>query len=770
MPSCLPRPAVRHHARRVPVLVTVCLLACSGGSDTTSPAPSPAPPPPPPPAAVATVTVTPATTPLVSGQTVALIATVRDGAGNTLSDRSVTWSSNTPQVATVDAAGRVTAAAPGAAVITATSEGRQGTASVSVQEGGVIGAAGGTISAGDGAFQLVVPAGAITSPTAISVGRAAAPPAHPGLVSGTGWDVGPVGVSFAVPATVTVRYDATATPAASSAAASPLLWSVRQRSGTSWDLLPGGELRVAQRTISAALSRSGTVAIVAPATFDVMSGTFDTGTQGWTASGGETVGASAAAARSGSSGLSVSNRTAAWQGAGFNVLNLAPPGVFFTYSVWLRTAPGEPDASLALTMEWRAPGTTSRFEPVTRATRVTAAGWTRLDAIYALPATATFARLKVESAAGTASYYLDDFSLTRAETPVQENIPALKSVVAPHFKLGTMMHPDMVNTAHRDLSLRHFNSITPGNHLKWEFVQPVEGQFDFTGADRLIQFAGEHGLQVRGHTFVWHLQTPDWVFRDAQGQPLTASPAHKALLLARMEQHIRTVARRYGNKIAVWDVVNEVIDETQPDGLRRSPWYTVIGPEYIARAFHIAREELPNAKLVINDYPTEQPARRDALYRLVAQLKADGVPVDGVGHQMHNTLARPTLAQIEAMLQRFIPLGVDQEITELDITLYDDLTSIWPTAPAERLIRQGELYRDVFNVLRRYSSHISTVTLWGPSDDRTWLNFFFTVRTDWPLLFDRQLQAKPAYWGIVDPQFVTAAPLWARSRTGGARE
>ena len=749
-----PCPPMRRALMRHGVPWVALLLGACGGDGGNPVVPTlPTPP------TVASVAVTPSSGSLVIGQSLALTATVRSGTGGTLEGRTVTWSSSAPQVATVDATGRVTGVGVGSATMAATSEGQQGTATVLVSEGGVIGAAGGTIVAADGAVTVAIPAGALAAATPIAVARTNTPPAHPGLVPGSVWTIGSAAVTFAIPATVTVRYD----PATLPAGLSPLRFSLRIRGTASWDLLPGGELRMAPPTVSARMTAAGTVAIVSPAVFDVSRGDFESGAQGWGATGSETVAASMTAARTGSGGLLVTNRSASWQGAGLSVFTQATPGVFFNYAVWVRLAPGEPESTLGLTMEWRAPGVVTRFEQIAAPTRVTRDGWTKLEGTYALPATATFARIRVASSSGTASYVLDDFALARAETPVQENIPALKTVLAPYFKVGSAVDRDMVDTPHGALLARHFNSITPGNDLKWATLQPTEGQFDFARADRLVDFAAQHGMQVRGHTLIWHEQTPAWVFRDAQGQPLTASAAHKALLLARMEQHIRTVARRYGNRIAVWDVVNEVIDPSQADGLRRSPWYNVIGPAFIERAFRVAREELPTAKLVINDYNTDQPAKREALYRLVAQLKAQGVPVDGVGHQMHNSLTRPTLALVEATIQRFIPLGVGQEITELDVSLYADLTGSWPVAPAELLVRQGELYRDLFALFRRYAANISSVTVWGPSDDFSWLNYFFTVRTDWPLLFDRQLQGKPAYWGIVDPTFLTAPPLWARS-------
>jgi len=221
------------------------------------------------------------------------------------------------------------------------------------------------------------------------------------------------------------------------------------------------------------------------------------------------------------------------------------------------------------------------------------------------------------------------------------------------------------------------------------------------------------------------------------------------LLLARLENHIRNVAGHYGTDIGVWDVANEVIDESQADGLRRSPWYTITGLDFLRTAFRVAREVAPHAKLFINDYNTNVPAKRDALYNLVAQLKAEGVPIDGVGHQMHINVSWPSVGETEAMLRKFIPLGVEQQITEMDVSIYTSTGESFPSPPADRLLAQANVYRDMFALFRRYAAEITSVTLWGLADDNTWLDTFPVTRKDAPLLFDTRLQAKSAYWGVV---------------------
>lgn len=491
----------------------------------------------------------------------------------------------------------------------------------------------------------------------------------------------------------------------------------------------------------------------------VVESTFDDGTtQGWGPRGGETVAASTAAARSGTHGLLVTGRTQSWEGPVIDLLGTMTKGTRYTLSVWVRLAPGESSASVRLSVERRTDGTPS-YDQVVGDTTVTSGGWVNLQGSYTLAHDVEFLTAYVETGSGTASLHVDDFTMSYVPLPpIQTDIPAVKTVLAEYFPIGAAISPATIIGNHAQLLTRHFNSVTPGNALKWDATEPTEGTFRFTDADPMVAFAKANGMAVRGHTLVWHNQTPDWVFTDASGNPMTPTAENKALLLSRLERHIREVVGRYGTDIGVWDVVNEVIDENQPDGLRRSRWYEIAGLDYIRTAFRVAREVAPHAKLYINDYNTNVPAKRDHLYNLVSRLRAEGVPIDGVGHQMHVNVDWPSAAETEAMITKFVPLGVEQQITEMDISIYVNNGESFPTPPRDRLIRQGYRYRDLFEVYKRYSDEITSVTLWGLADDDTWLDSFPVVRKDAPLLFDTQLQAKPAYWGIVDPSRIEATP------------
>ncbi|MEU8664908.1 endo-1,4-beta-xylanase, partial [Actinoplanes philippinensis] len=455
-----------------------------------------------------------------------------------------------------------------------------------------------------------------------------------------------------------------------------------------------------------------------------------------------------AVAHGGTTSLLVSGRTATWQGPSLDVLGSFEKGTAYTISMWVRMASGSDNARLSVE---RRTGDVTSYDQVVGNTAVTSGAWVNLTGRYTLAADVDFLRVYVETASTTESFHIDDVTAGYVPAlPVQTDIPSVKDVVT-EFPVGAAITGAEIVTEHGRLLTKHFNSVTPGNALKWDATEPTENTFTYTQADPLMAFAKANGLAVRGHTLVWHNQTPSWVFTGADGQPMTATAEDKTLLLGRLENHIRNVAAHYGADIGVWDVVNEVIDESQPDGMRRSTWYNVTGLDYIRTAFRVAREVAPHAKLYINDYNTNVPAKRDFLFTLVQQLKSEGVPIDGVGHQMHININWPSLVDTESMLTKFIPLNIDQQITEMDVSIYTSDSETFPTPPADRLLKQAYVYRDMFALFRRYSSEITSVTLWGLADDNTWLDTFPVTRKDAPLLFDTRLQAKSAYWGVADP-------------------
>jgi endo-1,4-beta-xylanase len=326
------------------------------------------------------------------------------------------------------------------------------------------------------------------------------------------------------------------------------------------------------------------------------------------------------------------------------------------------------------------------------------------------------------------------------ETGKDENaMPPLREIFKDYFPIGVCVNPLTLRT-HRKLILEHFSSLTAEDEMKFDRLQPEEGRFNFAEADAIVAFARENGFRVRGHTLVWHNQTPEWVFLDKEGQP-----APKELVLERMEEHITTVVSRYKGEIKVWDVVNEAVSDR--DGFLRvkSPWYQRTGEEFIARAFTWAHRVHPEAKLFYNDYNAAVPEKRDRIVKFLKNLLEQGVPVHGMGIQGHWTIYDPSLDEIEAAIEAYAALGLEVEITELDVSLYHwSDTGNFRVPPPELLEKQAERYREIFDLFRRYRGIITGVTVWGPADDRTWKdNFPVQGRKDWPLLFDENHRLKP---------------------------
>ena len=346
-----------------------------------------------------------------------------------------------------------------------------------------------------------------------------------------------------------------------------------------------------------------------------------------------------------------------------------------------------------------------------------------------------------------------------APSSIQTDIPSIQETFAQYFSVGAAIALPDITGIHSELLKKHFNSVTTENAMKWASLEPAEGKIDFSTADALVGFAVASHMRVRGHTLVWHKQIPAWVLKDANGKDLLPTPESKTLVLRRMDRHIREVVSHFKDQVYAWDVVNEVIDPNQPDGFRRSPWFQITGTDYIDEAFRVAHEVAPSAKLFINDYATTNPKKRAFLYKFVRDLQARGVPITGIGHQMHSNVASPSPEAVVETVNLFSALGLDNQITELDISLYTDAQARYLEVPADLLVRQGYRYRDLFRAFRELKGKISSVTFWGMADDHTWLKHFPITRRDLPLPFDEQLQAKYAYWGIVDPGKLPKLPL-----------
>lgn len=276
--------------------------------------------------------------------------------------------------------------------------------------------------------------------------------------------------------------------------------------------------------------------------------------------------------------------------------------------------------------------------------------------------------------------------------------------------------------------------------------------FNWTSADRIADFARQNNMSMRGHTLVWHSQTPAAFFTDDNGTQLT-----KEQLYERLKIYMTTVMNRYKDVTFCWDVVNEALSDN-PDNIYRtsSPWYKICGKDFIPQAFRIARSVNPNVKLIYNDYNLVDPAKLERAITMLKELKDAGVPVDGVGMQAHWS-KEVTGEMINTAINRFAALGLEVHMTELDVTTYSNFhgegskNQVQETQPYSKEVedRLAENYKTYFEVMHKNADKITSVTFWGLHDGMSWLNGFpVRGRSDYPLLFDREMKPKKAYYSI----------------------
>ena len=327
----------------------------------------------------------------------------------------------------------------------------------------------------------------------------------------------------------------------------------------------------------------------------------------------------------------------------------------------------------------------------------------------------------------------------------------LKNYYKGYFDIGVAVKPsELKNVDEAKLVTQQFNSITAENAMKMVSLQPRENRFFWTDADAIVDFALQNKMKVRGHTLCWHTQAPDWIFKDSLG-----NDASKEVLFQRLKKHINTVVSRYKGRIYAWDVVNEVV----PDDaalFRNSKWYQITGEDFIAKAFEYAHEADPKAILFYNDYNTEIPAKREKIYNMLKGLLAKGVPIHGMGLQGHWSVNNPSREELEKSIQMFSSLGLQIQVTELDISVYSGRQGgqIGRNQRTEQAIftpemeqQQIEKYKMIFDVFRKYRKEITGVTFWNLSDRYTWLNM--RGRKNFPLLFDEDLKPKKAFYEVI---------------------
>ncbi|HEX3357044.1 MAG TPA: endo-1,4-beta-xylanase [Tepidisphaeraceae bacterium] len=345
--------------------------------------------------------------------------------------------------------------------------------------------------------------------------------------------------------------------------------------------------------------------------------------------------------------------------------------------------------------------------------------------------------------------------------PVTEARDAtLRNSAGAQLLIGTAVSAsDLDNPKLAALIADQFNCVTAENEFKPDSLQSERGKFTFGQADKIADFAYAHDMQMIGHTLLWHHQSPAWLFEDEQKQPLPREQA-----LANLKTHIETVAKHFQGRVAGWDVVNEAISDNDGEYLRDTPARRAIGDDYLVKAFQFAHEADPNAQLYYNDYNIETPGKREKAIRLIKELKAAGVRIDGVGIQGHWLLEFPKSNVVDDAIDAFGALGVKVMITELDVDVLprrgagadlgatekqgvDPYRDGLPDDIQEKLARR---YEELFKIFVKHRGTLTRVTLWGADDGNSWLNNWpVKGRVNHPLLFDRNFQPKPAFSAVI---------------------
>ncbi|MDR8394132.1 endo-1,4-beta-xylanase [Aliifodinibius sp. S!AR15-10] len=347
----------------------------------------------------------------------------------------------------------------------------------------------------------------------------------------------------------------------------------------------------------------------------------------------------------------------------------------------------------------------------------------------------------------------------------KSELNALAQAYKDQFKIGVALNRFQIDgniPEATSLITKHFNSITPENLLKWERVHPQPDEYNFGPADSYAAFGEQHNMFIVGHTLVWHSQVSDWVFTDEDGDAL-----NREALLQRMKDHISTVVGRYKGRIDGWDVLNEaVLDNGE---VRKSKWYELVGEDYVEKAFQYAHEADPDAELYYNDYNLSKPEKREAVIKLVKRLQSKDIPIHGIGMQAHLKIDTPSVEALEESIQAFSDLGLKVMITELDIDLLPreeqvdvevpedgeempaELNPYTESLPDSMQQKLRERYVALFELFSKHQDKIDRVTFWGLNDGQSWLNNFpIGGRTNYPLLFDREYNPKPAFYGVMD--------------------
>jgi len=337
------------------------------------------------------------------------------------------------------------------------------------------------------------------------------------------------------------------------------------------------------------------------------------------------------------------------------------------------------------------------------------------------------------------------------------DIPSLKEIYKDYFLVGNIINGMYMRDEYIELITKHFNIVTCENQMKPDNLAPRQrgGQYNFSGADNFVNVMAANGIQMHGHTLVWHNQTHAWMFEG------TAAQVRQNLV-----NHINTVMSHYKGKIFSWDVVNEAINERINPGdqdrdwrtqLRfDSGWYKALGADYVELAFRTARAADPDVKLYYNDYNMNNLRKSQVVANMIKDIndryKAEGNTrnlIDGIGFQAHYGLA-VSIPNVRESMEKFIELGLEIAISELDVEIRSVGSGRFgtgkdTTATDAEQRSQALIYAQLFNLFKEYKDHIVRVTMWGLTDEFSWKSLGN------PCLWDGEVRPKQAFFAVADP-------------------
>lgn len=456
----------------------------------------------------------------------------------------------------------------------------------------------------------------------------------------------------------------------------------------------------------------------------------------------------------GQSALKIEGRQQDWNGPSLRVEQYIDRGEEYHISVWVRIV--SPDsAQLQLSTQVGSEDFGASYNNLERKTISVDDGWVQLQGTYRYSSVGDeFVSIYVESSNNsTASFYIDDITFEKTDSaPIEiEDLTPIKDIYEDYFLIGNAVSTSEFEGERLELLHLHHNLVTAENAMKPGYAYNDEGEFDFNAEEALMQMTLGEGLLMHGHVLVWHQQSNESLHTDEEGKPL---PREEALENLRI--HVKTVVEHFGDDVISWDVVNEAINDnpSNPEdwqgALRNSGWLQAIGPEYVEESFKAAKEVIDEngweIKLYYNDYNDDNQNKATAIYHMVKEMNESyavenggELLIDGIGMQGHYNL-NTNPENVRLSLEKFISLGVEVGVTELDVTAGSNSVQT-----EQEMNQQAYLYARLFQIYKEHHEHISRVTFWGLNDSSSWR------AEQSPLLFDRNMQAKPAYYAVIDP-------------------